>query len=197
MKRIQDAQRFAKLISSMESIYKLKSIPRSGWIQSGIPESEVESIAGHSFGMAMLIINLRSQLLENGIDVERALKMALIHDVAEAITGDYTPMDDISELEKHLAEDEAFTQIMDGNHEGRFLKELWDEFEAGNSPEAQVVKRMDKLDMLIQAYIYEKQQSIRLDSFWADMDDLFKNSESQPIFDYIRNNRTKYKGSFE
>ncbi|NQV14647.1 HD domain-containing protein [bacterium] len=173
----------------MEFVYRLKSLPRSGWIQSGISETQVESIAGHSFGMSMLILNLRTILHENGINVERALKMALVHDVAEAIVGDLTPLDVVSDHEKHIAEKEAFGQIVGDVPEGSFLSELWDEFEAGQTAEAQIVKRMDKLDMLIQAYFYEKQNFIRLDSFWENMDELFKDTESQSIYDYIRLNR--------
>ncbi len=181
------------LIASLENIYHLKSIPRSGWIQSGIAALEVESIAGHSYGMSILILFLAPTLRERDVSVERALNMALIHDIAESIVGDLTPQDDVSEDDKYRAEAEAFQRIISGVREGAYFKELWEEFEENKSIEARLVKRIDKLDMLIQAYLYEKKFCIRLDSFWEGMDDLFKDSESESIYEYIKLNRFEIK----
>jgi len=183
------------LISSLEHIYQLKTIPRSGWLQSGIAPEGVESIASHSYGMSILIMHLRSELETNGVNVERALNMALVHDIAESIVGDLTPLDNVSESEKYVAEAAAFKQIVKGVREGEYFQDLWEDFESVKSPEAQVVKRIDKLDMLIQAYLYEKKYELRLDSFWENMNDLFKGSESQPIYTYIRSNRFEVKGN--
>jgi len=177
------------LISSLEHIYTLKAIPRSGWLQSGISKDEVESIAAHSYGMAMLILYLRPALLSRGVNVERTLNMALIHDIAESIVGDLTPQDKVSAGEKYRAEAAAFRQIVSGIQTGDYFQDLWDDFEENKSPEAKVVKRIDKLDMLIQAYLYEKKYGIRLDSFWQNMDELFKSSESESIYNYIQSNR--------
>ena len=183
------------LITSLEHIYNLKSLPRSGWLQSGIPELGVETIAAHSYGMAILIMYLRPQLQSGGVNVERALNMALVHDIAESIVGDLTPHDNVSETDKHLAEADAFKQIVSEVESGDYFQALWEDFEAIRSPEAKVVKRIDKLDMLIQAYLYEKKFKIRLDSFWENMDDLFKDSESESIYIYIRSNRFEQEGN--
>mgnify|MGYP002633066169 FL=1 len=193
----QKAQQTLDLISSLEHLYRLKSIPRTGWLQAGIHEVDVESIAAHSFGMSMLILYLRPLLQANGIYVERALNMAMIHDIAESIVGDLTPEDNVLGEEKHRAEAHAFDQIIRGVSEGEYFKELWNEFEAAKSAEAKLVKRIDKLDMLIQAYLYEKKFSIRLDSFWANMDNLFKDSESESIYGYILSNRFEPRGNLE
>ncbi len=188
-------QPIADIISSLEYIYRLKSISRRGWVQSGIPHSEVESVAAHSYGMSILILFLSSELQQRGIDIQRSLNMALIHDMAEALVGDITPQDDISDGDKLAAEAVAMQELFTGVKQGEFFRELWNEFEAGKSPEAQVVKRLDKLDMLIQAYLYEKQFELRLDSFWEQLDDLFKDSESESIYNHIRSNRFEIKGS--
>jgi len=184
-----------ELCSSIEQVYKLKAIPRSGWVQSGIAVSEVESIAAHSYGMSMLILFLRDDLAECGVNLERALHMALIHDVAESIVGDLTPRDSVSADAKHAAEAVAYEGIMKNVDPDEYLRNLWIEFEAGQSLEAQLVKRIDKLDMLLQASIYEKQFTVHLDSFWEEMDQLFKDTESEPIYDYIRLSRSQTKGS--
>ena len=183
------------LVSSLEHIYQLKSIPRSGWLQSGIEAIGVESIAAHSYGMSILILHLRGILQSNGVNVERALNMALIHDIAESIVGDLTPLDNVSETTKYEAEAAAFQQIVRGVQEGEYFHDLWEDFESVKSPEAKVVKRIDKLDMLIQAYLYEKKYKMRLDSFWENMDELFRGSESESIYTYIRSNRFEVKGN--
>jgi len=183
------------LIASLSKAYKLKSLARAGWLQSDIPGEAVESIASHSYGMALLILYLRPALERDGIQVERALEMALLHDVAESITGDITPHDRVSSLAKHEAEAAAFQEIIQHVQQGNHFRELWDEFEAGRTREAQLVKRMDKLDMLIQAYLYENQFKRRLDSFWEGMDGLFMGSESEEIYRYISHHRFQSKGS--
>ncbi|MBC8375403.1 MAG: HD domain-containing protein [FCB group bacterium] len=183
------------LISSLEHIYQLKTIPRSGWLQSGIDEVGVESIAAHSYGMLILILHLRSDIQSVGVNVERALNMALVHDIAESIVGDLTPQDNVSESAKYEAEAAAFEQIVRGVQQGDYFRDLWEDFESVKSPEAKLVKRIDKLDMLIQAYLYEKKYEIRLDSFWENMDEMFRGSESESIYTYIRSNRFELKGN--
>ncbi|MCF7808962.1 MAG: HD domain-containing protein [Candidatus Marinimicrobia bacterium] len=179
----------AQLLSSLENIYQLKTLSRSGWVQSGFPVEKVESIASHSYGMAMLVLYLEPELQVQGIDVDRALRMALIHDTAESITGDITPADGVLLDDKFSAESEAITTIYKQLGNGNRFRELWDEFENGQSQEAQLVKRIDKLDMLVQAYFYEKAFKIRLDSFWEGMDALFADSESEPLYIHMRNKR--------
>ncbi|MBT3254371.1 MAG: HD domain-containing protein [Candidatus Marinimicrobia bacterium] len=184
-----------QLISSLEHIYQLKTIPRSGWVQAGIEEVGVESIAAHSYGMSILIMHLRSEIQAAGVSVERALNMALVHDIAESIVGDLTPQDNVLESVKYQAEAAAFEQIVRGVRQGDYFRDLWEDFEAVKSPEAKLVKRIDKLDMLIQAYLYEKKYEIRLDSFWKNMDDMFQGSESESIYTYISSNRFELKGN--
>ena len=182
------------LISSLEKVYELKSIPRTGWLQNGISELEVESIAAHSYGMSILIMYLTPTLRKNGISVERALNMALVHDIAEAIVGDLTPQDNVALDDKHAAEASAFREIVSQVEQGDYFTEIWEEFEAAETPEAKLVKRIDKLDMLIQAYLYEKKFLIRLDTFWENMDTFFKDSESETIYKYMQARRFEVKG---
>ncbi len=73
----------------LKRINKLKKTPRMGWLESDIDISEAEDVAQHSFETASITLVL-SELLENEIDRGRALKMAIIHDWAESITGDFS-----------------------------------------------------------------------------------------------------------
>lgn len=191
MKTQATKQNPATIVASLEKAYGLKVLPRSGWLQARIPAEGVESIASHSYGMSLLLLYLAPELSEQGLDVDRALRMALIHDLAESITGDRTPEDGVSPMDKYAEESAALDHILFEMDNRSELRDLWEEFETGETQEAQLVRRMDKLDMLVQAFLYEKKYKTRLDPFWEGMASLFENSESEGIFNYLLNNRTK------
>ena len=79
--------------------------------------------------------------------------MALVHDLAEAVVGDITPNDGVSDEEKAAMEREAMgTMTAALGARGEALMALWEEYEAGESAEARLVKDMDKLEMIAQAH---------------------------------------------
>lgn len=69
---------------------RLKRMPRSGWVYSGIPLSDVESVADHSYMVSLITLILALQEKQNGkeIDLEKVLIMSLIHDLSESISQD-------------------------------------------------------------------------------------------------------------
>jgi 5'-deoxynucleotidase YfbR-like HD superfamily hydrolase len=71
------------LLEFLRNAGDLKMIPRTGWVQAGIKEPE--SVADHSFRMTLLAMVLSDQM---GLDTEKVVRMALIHDLAESRTGD-------------------------------------------------------------------------------------------------------------
>lgn len=100
-------------------------------------------------------------------DTNRCLKMALVHDLAEATLGDITPHCGVSDVDKHALELSAITQLtsnltggIDSNGglalAGKDILELWKEYEEGTTNEAKLVKDMDKLEMTLQALEYEQ-----------------------------------------
>ncbi|XP_049850757.1 5'-deoxynucleotidase HDDC2-like [Schistocerca gregaria] len=99
--------------------------------------------------------------------------MALVHDMAEAIVGDITPDDDICEQEKRELELEAMQTFClshflgEQSHAAKEFLELWQEYEEDSTVEARLVKQVDKLEMALQAYVYERDQSANLDDFFA------------------------------
>ena len=82
---------------------KLKSVPRTGWLDRGRRSLRVESVADHSFGVALLAWGCALQRHAEGvaIDPERVLKLAVIHDLAEAETGDLPPYDPAAIPDEH------------------------------------------------------------------------------------------------
>ena len=74
-----------------KTVVNLKLVQRKGWTKK-LDIAHVESVADHSYSMAMMSMIL-SDL--QGIDTSKIMKMALLHDLVESITGDFTP-DEIS-----------------------------------------------------------------------------------------------------
>src|SRR3990172_12892339 len=67
-----------------------KELPRQGFIAMGFKRQEADSVAAHSWTTAMLVYFLAGEMKKNGvkINVDRAVKMAMFHDMAETIVGD-------------------------------------------------------------------------------------------------------------
>eukprot|EP00767_Chilomastix_cuspidata_P004469 gnl/Chilomastix_cuspidata/4613.p1 GENE.gnl/Chilomastix_cuspidata/4613~~gnl/Chilomastix_cuspidata/4613.p1 ORF type:complete len:185 (+),score=66.30 gnl/Chilomastix_cuspidata/4613:15-569(+) len=145
----------------LDTVYSLKALPRTGWVEYGIPAPE--SVAGHSFGAALLALLLSPP----GIDRDKAIRMALVHDVAESIIGDISITARMPEAEKRRRETAAMHLLAEkaGSEE---LMQLFEEYEARETPEAQFVKKVDLLDMMLQAHIYERAHKAPLDSFFVD-----------------------------
>ena len=129
----------------------LKQLPRTGWVRSNV--SNPESVAAHSWGMAILAL----RLAPNDIDLTKVLSMCLVHDLPEVIIGDLTPHDDTTN--KAEQEHDAMRQLAP-----EWLA-LFEEYEAGESKEAKFVKQIDKLDMGLQAILYQNQQGLDLSEF--------------------------------
>ncbi|KAH9654184.1 5'-deoxynucleotidase [Citrus sinensis] len=97
------------------------------------------------------------------------IKMAIVHDIAEAIVGDITPSDGIPKEEKSQREREAITYMCKLLGEGARAKEideLWMEYEENSTAEAKIVKDFDKAEMILQAVEYENEQGKDLEEFF-------------------------------
>jgi putative hydrolase of HD superfamily len=142
----------------------LKFVKRAGWLRFAKIKS-VESVCDHSYRMSLLSCLC---LQDFNVDLAKCLRMSLVHDLAESVVGDITPYDGVPKEEKQKKEEEAMTQIsLTLNKEmGELLINLWKEYEDGVSMEAQVVKDLDKYEMLLQAYEYEMKYGEDLGEFF-------------------------------
>ncbi len=131
----------------------LKDLERAGWVRAGVRKPE--SVAAHSWGVAWLALSL----CPPEVNRERALELAIVHDLPEVHSGDITPHDGISKKEKTRRERAALSRLVDGHPKSDELTALWEEYETGESPEARFVKACDKLDMALQAQWIEGQQT--------------------------------------
>lgn len=145
----------------VERFLHLKRVARSGWTRHPIPESEIESVADHSFSMALLAW----LFCPPELDRSRVLEMALVHDVPEIITGDLTPSQVTSQEEKNRSELLALDELAGSLERGSCLKELVREYQQQETAEARWVKSLDKLEMALQSRVYEARHGVDLQEF--------------------------------
>lgn len=159
---------------------KLKKVERTGWgMRVGIKDAE--SVADHSFRtalMAMVIADLRNidaKILDTEkIDTEKIMRMALMHDLGEAIIGDWDALQTKLEgkvEEKQKKEDEALRKILallPKELEEKYA-EIWKELAEGETPESKLFKQVDRLELLLQAVEYEKDgyEKEKFAAFWG------------------------------
>ncbi len=137
-------------------IERLKQLSRTGWQLSGVPKTLGESIAEHSWGTSVFALLLSLELREKGqdVDVEKALAMAIIHDLGESLTSDIprSAVQDSKVLTgdiKKEAEREAMKHIFTRQeHLGDDMLELHLEMQQIETLEARIVHAADLLDMM-------------------------------------------------
>ncbi len=123
-----------------------------------------ESIADHMYRMS-LISMLAPPALAARLDIARCIKMCLIHDMAESLVGDITPVDGIPKPEKSRREASTMDYITGtllGNVYGgsatigKEIRAIWQEYEDSQTPESHFVHDVDKMELLLQMVEYEK-----------------------------------------
>lgn len=152
-------------ITAYYEINQLKQLYRQGWLQHDIPKSLCESVAEHSFSMALLALLLMDQVSPE-LNRQQVLLMALLHDLGEIYAGDFTPQDGVPGDEKHALEAKAFQQVFGGLPGGKRYIDVWRAYERGESPEARFVKQVDRLEMALQASVYSRRGFPKMGDFF-------------------------------
>ena len=102
----------AGLARFLSRVGALKRTKRTGWLDRGVPAAETESVADHSFRVALLAWLAAPG--EPALDRDRVLKLALLHDLAEAVTGDEPPYDPATT--PHPDDESARIAFLQGRH---------------------------------------------------------------------------------
>lgn len=171
---------------------ELKDVRRQGWLDRGL--ADAESVADHSYRLAVLAWAVARH---RGLDADRAIRIALLHDLAEAEVGDETPFDGIlgdrsdgspadpavfdhlpaaDPVRRHAKHDRERAAIERlaaqlGPALGDELRAVWDEYAAQASPEARLVKDLDRIETLLQAESYARRHPrLPIGSFRADVE---------------------------
>lgn len=153
-----------------DTALRLKEIERSGWVERGVKNPETS--ADHSF-----LVTLMALVFGKGrkLDMEKALKIALVHDLPETIVGDIISKDNwekggqMWDHEKAKKERPAAKELasLSGNRE---ILELWDDFQKQKTPEARFVKELDRLATILQAVEYHRKGNYKrpVKGFWDE-----------------------------
>eukprot|EP00934_Nitzschia_sp_Nitz4_P001714 Nitzschia sp. Nitz4//scaffold227_size32659//7870//8457//NITZ4_007896-RA/size32659-processed-gene-0.1-mRNA-1//1//CDS//3329542788//1714//frame0 len=171
----------------------LKTTPRTGWIrQEAGPK--IESVADHSWRITLMSLVAATGPMRDQVDTNKCIRMALVHDLAEAKVGDITPHCGVSDADKHQQELSAMsimTQAIGGT--GEEVLSLWKEYEEGTTLEARLVKDMDKLEMTLQALEYELdgENKKSLEGFFASTRDKWRTPVGEAWGKEIESRRPK------
>lgn len=135
---------------------KLKYQIRTGWDSNhwNISKDRVESIAEHIYGTCILAISIDSEF-ECGIDINKVVKMLVLHELGEVIIGDITPFDNISVQTKFESEHDAIKQVVGDLVKKDEIIDLLYEFDERKTKEANFAYHCDKLEADIQSKIYQ------------------------------------------
>lgn len=165
----------------LEHVMKLKGVPRTGWINHGVKDPE--SVAEHSLGVAFFALALAR---DQELDEKKVFLMAAAHDVAESVVGDIVwetghGKNHEIKAEKEKKEREVINKLCEVF--GPDIKELVFEYMEQNTPEAQAVKEADKLEMVMQALLYEdKVPQDKLLPFWPGSAKYMKTKLAKELF---------------
>ncbi|HLL52366.1 MAG TPA: HD domain-containing protein, partial [Myxococcaceae bacterium] len=157
------------LIEAYFELNHLKQLFRQGWLRVGLSRERCESVAEHSYGVALLCLFLADAYFPD-LDATKVVRIALLHDLGEAYVGDITPHDGVTKEQKHARERQAAERILSKLPNGAAYLALWDEYEHGSSPEGRLVRQVDRLEMGLQACVYELQGAGDLSQFYASVE---------------------------
>ncbi|MGJ1417780.1 HD domain-containing protein [Sphingobacterium multivorum] len=140
-----------KLLQQIEFIKEIDKIKyiqrRTKLFNSDRPENDAE----HSWHLALMVIVLLEHANQS-VDLLKVVKMVLIHDIVEIDAGD-TFIYDTGKNHTNTSAERLAAQRIFGILPGQQAEELiaiWEEFEAGQTPEAQFARAMDRLEPLLQ-----------------------------------------------
>ena len=141
--------RIQSILTFLKATKQLKNTLRSAHTSQKHPES----VAEHTWQLCLMVILFEDQLDE--IDMLRLIKLLIIHDLGEVVSGDIPAIYQNPNLDKSHEERKDFISLCaplpdDLQNE---LLDLWDEYDQGKSQEAILAKGFDKLETMLQHLI--------------------------------------------
>lgn len=140
-------ERLKKQIEFILEADKSKFIGRQTYLSDGIRK---ENDAEHSWHLALMTA-LLSEYAKEKIDVQKTMVMVLIHDIVEIDAGDTYAYDEAGNLTKREREVKAADRIFNilPTDQAKEMRDLWEEFEACETPEAKFAHTMDNLQPIL------------------------------------------------
>lgn len=143
----------ARKLEFLREIERLKQVLRRNYVLDGV---RPENVAEHSWHVAVMAVLFADHAAGADLDLLRVLKMLLVHDLVEIDAGDTYAFDTAAHADKEERERRAADRIFSLPPEpvGDELRELWEEFEAGRTPEARYALALDRLQPALQNYLF-------------------------------------------
>ena len=153
------------ILALFRTIHPLDRVPRAGYLLRGV--AAPESVAAHSHFTALLAL-LFVERYPGRFDAKRTLAMALIHDLSEARLMDIPmPYADAYLKDAKRQAEQAIIEEMLEAFPGR-LAALHAEFTEALTPEARLLRGLDKAQMMLKILNYEAEHNGRLEEFWRN-----------------------------
>ena len=143
--KLQKQIKFALVIDEMKNIFRRNLI---------IDGTRRENDAEHSWNLAMLAMLFEEYSTEK-VNIERVLKIALVHDLIEIYAGDtfaYDVKGNEDKLQREIESADKLFGILDPV-QGAEIRALWDEFEAKETAESRYANAIDRIQPLINNYM--------------------------------------------
>ena len=139
-------KRLAEQISFIIEIDKLKNIYRQNLVADG---SRRENDAEHSWHLAVMAF-LLAEYMPEPVDLLKVIKMVLLHDVVRSMRGCFLlrPAAAVGKQEREEVAAQRIYGLLPGDQD-RELRELWEEFEERETPEARFAACLDRLQPLL------------------------------------------------
>ncbi len=133
-----------ELIHFVGLLEKLKCNTRHSWTSSG----RKESVAEHSFMLAVMAYLVKDEFPE--ADMDKVIRMCLLHDFGEAVTGDIPAFEKTKEDER--TEEDAVDALLRELPEKQYLelRVLFSEMQKMETLEAKICKGLDKMEAVLQ-----------------------------------------------
>lgn len=161
---------------------QLKNLYRQGWLKRDISKLDCETVADHSFSVALLGY-LMAEEYRPDLDSQRVMKLGLFHELGEIYAGDTTPQDNVSIEDKSAREYASVRKVFPHISTSEKYVSIWREYENKLTPEAKFVGDIDKLEMALQANLYERLNYQGLDEFFIDVQQKIKSTELKHVLD--------------
>lgn len=140
-------ERLKKQMEFIVEVDKVKNIIRQTYLADG---NRKENDAEHSWHLALMAVLLKEYSNEE-VDLAKVVPMVLIHDLVEIDAGDTYAYDEAGAETKRERETKAADRIfgMLPEDQCKWFRELWEEFEAYETPEAKFAHVLDNCQPLL------------------------------------------------
>lgn len=165
-----DQDRLTRQLRFFTEIDKLKSVFRQTWL---LDKSRRENDAEHSWHLGLIAMLFFEYAKQDDVDLLRVLKMVLVHDLVEIDAGDTFAYDEVGVQDQaereRAAADRVFGLLPDD--QAVEFRQLWEEFDGRNTPEARYAAALDRFQPLMHNYLTEgkawRQHGVTVDQVLA------------------------------